>query len=147
MIRIEHELVVERPLEDVFAYLSDPANVPEWQTGVVETTKEEEGGMRVGVRWREVRSFLGRRMEATLEAIAYEPGREFSLRAVSGPIPLQVRHLFDRADAGTRITVLAEGDPGRFARLGSRLIARAAERQLKDDLAELKRVLEERGPN
>ena len=144
MIRVEHELVVHRPLAAVFDYVSDPANVPEWQTGVVETTKADEGGMRVGLRWREVRTFLGRRIEGTLEATAYERGREFSLRVVSGPIPLHVRHLFDPADGGTRIRVSAEGEPAGFARLGSRVVARAAERQLKGDFARLKRVLEER---
>ena len=144
MIRIEHEVVVDRPLAAVFAYVSDPANVPEWQAGVVETTKEEEGRMRVGLRWRVVRTFLGRRMEGTVEAAAYDSGRELPVRVVSGAIPLRVRHLFDTAAGATRIRVSAEGEPAGFVRLGSRFVARAAERQLKEDFSRLKRVLEER---
>lgn len=147
MIRIEHELVVDRPLEDVFAYVTDPANVPEWQSGVLETTKEPEERLRAGTRWREVRTFLGRRMEGTLEATAYEPGAEFSLRALSGPLPFEVRHLFERAGGATRIRVVAEGEPAGFARFGQRFVARAAERQLKGDFARLKRVLEDRPPS
>jgi uncharacterized membrane protein len=141
---IEHELVIERPLDEVFAYVTDPANVPRWQSGVLSTTKTSEEPMRAGVRWREVRTFLGRRVEGTLEATEYEPGRLFAVKSVSGTVAIQVRHLFEPFDGGTRIRVLAEGSPGRLRRLGGRFVRRAAERQLKGDFARLKRLLEER---
>ena len=142
---VEHEIVIERPLDEVFAYAAEPANAPEWQAGVISTTKPAGEPMRAGIRWSEVRTFLGRRIEGTLEATEYEPGRIFTLRTVSGPIALEVRHLFEPFDGGTRIRVLAGGNAGRLGRLGGRFVRRAAERQLRDDFARLKRVLEERG--
>ncbi len=141
---LEHEVVIERPLEEVFAYVADPANVPEWQAGVVSTTKTSDEPMATGVRWREVRNFLGRRVHGTLEATEYEHGRLFALRTVSGTAAIRVRHLFEPFDGGTRIRVLAEGNPGRLGRLGGRFVRRAAERQIRGDFARLKRVLEER---
>jgi uncharacterized membrane protein len=141
---VEHEIVIERPLEEVFAYVADPANVPEWQAGVVSTTKERDEPMRAGVRWREVRTFLGRRIEGTLEATEYDPDRLFALKTVSGSVAIEVRHLFERFDGGTRIRVLAAGQPGRFGRLGARFVGRAADRQLRADFARLKEVLEGR---
>ena len=142
---VEHEIVIERPLDEVFAYTAEPANAPEWQAGLVSTTKTLDEPMRTGIRWREVRSFVGRRVEGTLEATEYEPGRIFALRTVSGTIALEVRHVFEPFDGGTRIRVLAAGSPGRLGRLGGRFVRRAAERQLRDDLARLKEVLEARG--
>ncbi len=142
MVRVEHEIVVERPLDEVFAYVTDPRNVPEWQSGVLET--DFDGEVHVGACWRELRSFLGRRVEATLEATAYEPASEFALRVASGRIPFGVRHLFEQVDGGTRIRIVAEGEPGGFLRLGGAVVSRAAERQLRTDYSRLKDVLEGR---
>ena len=141
---LEHEIVIERPLDEVFAFVTDPANAPRWQSGVLSTTKTSDEPMGAGVRWREVRTFLGRRVEGTLEATEYDPDRLFALRSVSGTVAIEVRHLFETFDGGTRIRVLAEGDAGRLGRLGGRFVRRAAERQLKGDLARLKQLLETR---
>jgi uncharacterized membrane protein len=141
---LDHEIVIERPVDDVFAYVTDPANAPEWQSGVLSTTKTSDEPMRTGVRWREVRTFLGRRVQATLEATEYEPAQLFALKTVSGTVAIEVRHLFEPFDGGTRIRVLAEGNPGGLGRLGGRFVRRAAERQLKRDFARLKELLEGR---
>jgi uncharacterized protein YndB with AHSA1/START domain len=41
--RFEREIVIDRPPAEVFAYLSDLANVPEWQGSVVELRPEADG--------------------------------------------------------------------------------------------------------
>ena len=146
MVKLEHDVVVERPVAEVFAYLTDPANVPEWQSDVLEARKEFEGPPRPGSRWCEVRKFLGRRIEQTIEAVAYEPEREFTLRVVAGPIPFEVRHLFSPDGDGTRITVEGEGEPGRLFKVGKRFVTRAVERQFQRDFGRLKEILEARRP-
>ena len=144
MVKLEHDVVVERPVGEVFAYLGNPANIPEWQATAVSAHKDFEGETRPGVRWREVRKFLGRRIEQTVEAVAYEPEREFTLRVVGGPVPFRVRHLFEPTDGGTRITVQGEGEAAGFFKMGERLVARAVEKQFHNDFARLKAVLEAR---
>ena len=144
MVKVEHEVFVDRPPDDVFAYVSEPENVPEWQSGVLESRRETKGPLEPGARWTEVRTFLGRRFESTLEATALEPRREFSLRVVSGPFPFEVRHLFEAEGGGTRIRVVAEGDPGRAFKLGAPVAVRAAEKLFANDFARLKQILETR---
>ncbi len=144
MIRIEREVLIERGRDDVFSYVSDPTNIPQWQSGVEAARKETEGPMDEGARWTEVRKFLGRRVEQTVEATAYEPAREFSLRVVSGPVAFHVRHLFEEHDGGTRLRVIGEGEPGRAFKLGRRLLVAAVERQFDADLSTLRQLLERR---
>ncbi|MEX0674387.1 MAG: SRPBCC family protein [Gaiellaceae bacterium] len=134
----EHELEIERPPADVYAFLADPENLPRWQSEVLEVRRESE------TRFREVRTFIGRRIESTLEVTAAEPGREFSLRSSSGPVRFSVRHLLEPAGEGrTLLRVLgeAEGAGGLF-KLGGRLLRRAAERRFQEDFARLKDILE-----
>jgi uncharacterized membrane protein len=143
--RAEHTIVVERPPDEVFRFLTDLSNVPEWQSGAVEVRAPES--LEVGTTYVEVLKFLGKRFEATLEVTEYEPGRRFSLRTVSGPILFRVRHRLAPADTGgsTRIHVELEGEPGGLFRLAEPLVMRNAQRQIEGDFATLKEMVEARG--
>jgi uncharacterized protein YndB with AHSA1/START domain len=142
--RAEHTVVVERPPDEVFRFLTDLSNVPEWQSGAVEVRGPES--LEVGTTYVEVLKFLGKRFEATLEVTEFEPGRRFSLRTRAGPMPFQVRHKLEPADGGgsTRIHVEFEGEPGRLFRLAEPLVIRNAQRQLEGDFATLKELVESR---
>lgn len=145
MARAEHTVVVERPPDEVFRFLTDLSNVPEWQSGAVEVRAPESLG--VGTTYVEVLKFLGKRFETTLEVTEYEPVRHFSLRTLSGPIPFQVRHTLEAADGGesTRVHVELEGEPGGLFRLTEPLVMRNAQRQIEGDFATLKEMVEARG--
>jgi carbon monoxide dehydrogenase subunit G len=137
---MEHSVHIDRPPADVFSYLTDVEKLPEWQSSAVEASAE--GELRVGARIREIRNFLGRRAESTLEVTEYEPGRKYSLRVVSGPLSFEIRHELSPADGGTRLDWAAQADTSRFPKLAVRMMAGTAERQFKGDLERLKRVLE-----
>lgn len=140
MISFEHSVTIGRPIETVFAYLTDVRNLPQWQQGVVEI--RPAGEMGLGATFTEVRSFLGKRIESTIEVTEYEPDRLFSIRVVSGPIPFEVRHRLESAGAGTTVQVEGSGEPGGFFKLAEGLVARQAERAAKKDFGSLKKTLE-----
>lgn len=142
-MRLEHSLRVERPVDEVFAFVAEPSNLPRWQSGLVEV-RPEAAERGVGARHVEVRSFLGRRFEQTLEVTAYEPGRRLDLSVVDGPLPLRVSHVFAEEGAGTRLDVVGEGEIGTLFRLAEPLVVRAVKRQSRTDFERLKRLLEER---
>jgi uncharacterized protein YndB with AHSA1/START domain len=145
LARIEFTTDVNRPVEEVFSYLTDPANLPEWQSGATEARLEGSGPVAVGSRMVEVRKFLGKRIESTLEVTEYEPNRRFAFRVVSGPVPFRVDHTFESVDGRTRIHVAGEGEPGGFFRLAEPLVIKAVERETKKDFETLKDLLEARG--
>lgn len=146
MARTEHTVVVERPPEDVFAFLTDLSSLPEWQSGAVEV-RGLEGSVGVGTRYVEVLKFLGKRFEATIEVTEYEPGRRFSIKTVSGPIPFRVEHRLEPSNGGgTKVNVTLEGEPGGVFKLAEPLVMRNAKRQVADDFATLKRLVEARTP-
>jgi carbon monoxide dehydrogenase subunit G len=131
-MRAELTIEIARTREEVFAYLTDVSNVPEWQSGV-RSSKQK------GDRIEETRSFLGREIHTTLEIVESEPPRLFTLKALSGPVKFTVRHELEPAGAGTRLAVVAEGDVPGFA---SGIIAQQAKRQFSKDFARLKEILE-----
>jgi carbon monoxide dehydrogenase subunit G len=141
---VRYELAVEiaRPPAEVYAYLADPGNLPDWQADVEEVRGAPGGPLSTGASFTEVRSFLGKRVESTLEAAVAEPGRELALRTVSGPVHVTIQHLLEPAGAGTALRVVAEADPGKLLGLGGPLVRRAAERRARADFERLRAVLE-----
>jgi carbon monoxide dehydrogenase subunit G len=141
---MRYELAVEiaLPPAEVYAYLADPANLSEWQADVEEVRDAPGGPLSTGASFTEVRSFLGKRVESTLEAVVAEQGRELTLRSVSGPVRVSIRHLFEPTEAGTALRVIGEADPGKLLGLGGPLVRRAAERRARGDFERLKAVLE-----
>jgi carbon monoxide dehydrogenase subunit G len=141
---MRYELAVEiaRPPAEVYAYLADPSHLPDWQEDVEEVRDAPGGPLPPGARFTEVRSFLGKRVESTLEVAAAVPAEEFSLGTVSGPVRVSIRHVLERSDTGTALRVVAEADPGKLLGLGGPLVRRAAERRARGDFERLKTVLE-----
>jgi uncharacterized protein YndB with AHSA1/START domain len=141
-VRFEFEVEIERPVRDVFAYVTDVGNLPEWQRATSEAAWEGGEGPGAGARVRQKTRFLGRTLEVELEVTAYEPDRRFDLRTLSGPISFTVQHAFQPSNGGTRIQFVGEGEPGGFFRLAESVVARRAERESRADFERLKAVLE-----
>jgi len=131
-VRAELAIEIARTPEEVFSYLTDVSNLPDWQTGVKSAT-EHDG------RIAEPRSLFGKEIDTTLEIVEEEAPRLFTLRTLEGPLQLTVRHELEPADEGTRMTVTVEGDVPGFA---AGLLARGAERQFRKDFERLKKILE-----
>jgi carbon monoxide dehydrogenase subunit G len=143
VIRIELPVEVARPVQDVFAYVTDLERLSEWQPNVISVTRETEGPLRQGTRLREVRRGpFGRNVEAIVEVSAYEPDRRFDLRIVSGPLPIDGSHEFHGTDGGTRVDFVAQGQPAGVLRIAEPLLARVLRRQFSGYYDRLKGVLE-----
>jgi uncharacterized protein YndB with AHSA1/START domain len=144
-MRLEESVEINRPVEEVFSYVANPENLPEWSGLVLEVHKETQGQPEEGDRFTTVAKFLGRRFETPFERRAYEPNRRYTDRAAGGPIPDQDwTYTFEEVSGGTRLTRAAEGEPGGFFRLAGPLLERAGRRQIRADLGNLKDLLEAR---
>ncbi|NIS83498.1 MAG: hypothetical protein GTO14_25620 [Anaerolineales bacterium] len=142
MIKIEHSVVINRPVEEVFAFLEDSQNDPKWQAGVLEVEQTSEGAIEVGTTFREVRKFLGRRLESTYEISEYELNKKFAFKATSGPIPYSISTTFEPAAGGTKVSVLGEAEVGGFFKLGEAVVSRTFANALEADFDSLKAIME-----
>ena len=146
MARAEHSIVINRPVEQVWAYLHDPENDPEWQSMTQEAVKLTEGPVGVGTVERITAKLLGRRVDTTFEFTEYEPNKRSQIKTISGPIPFVGTYEVEPTDGGTRFTWSVEGEPGGFFRLAELLVVRTMSRQVEADLATLKDLLEAQSP-
>lgn len=144
MLKIEISAVINRPVEEVFAVVSNLENNPKWSSTFLEVKKTSQGPIGVGTTWRAVQAFLGQRIESDVEVTEYEPNRKSAQKTKSGPIPAEVRQIYERAEGGTRVSFALEGQVGGFFKLAEPLVANLAKRSIEADFANLKDLMEAR---
>jgi uncharacterized protein YndB with AHSA1/START domain len=145
MIDFTLETHIDRPVSEVFAYVTDPQNLPTWQTNTVSSVVEGEGPLRLGTRLREVhRAPGGKELESLVEVSEFEPDRVFALRVVEGT-PVHLRMTSTPVGGGTGVSLQAHGRLEGGMRLLQPVLGRVLKRQFAAQLGELKRVLERVG--
>jgi carbon monoxide dehydrogenase subunit G len=144
MATYEHTIEIARPPEDVFAFVTDVSNYTRWQPSLVELHASRRGPLRVGSEATEVRRFLGREMETTWRCVEHEPSRLSAIEADDGPVPFRGTFLVEPLGHGTRFTWTVE-TRGAAARLGGPLVGTATRRELAENTALLKDLLESEG--
>ena len=138
---VELSVVINRPLEACFAYLTDRANDLEWRREWIETEKTTDGPHGVGARYRLTGALLGRRIATEYETIVYEPNQLAAWTAVCGPLPLSFpgRSRPSRAAPGSRCDTRGTAVSSSLA---GPLVAGIGKRQMEGDFPKLKQVME-----
>jgi len=135
-----NEVVIERPCEEVFAFLADPANDPRWRSGVLDI--QHVSGSGVGARYAQsVKGPGGRRIPADIEITALAPGESIAFQTVAGPVRPRGRYTLSAADSGTRVRFELEAEVTGLKRLMAPMVQRTMEHEV-GQLDQLKRVME-----
>jgi uncharacterized protein YndB with AHSA1/START domain len=142
MPRFERSVVIDRPPEQVFAFLANPENDPQWSSASQEMRKTSEGPIGVGTTFEQTNIFLGRRFKLSLEVTSYEAEKQFGMKVTSGPFKFAGIRVVEAAGSGTRVTLRGGGRSGGFFRMAEPLLERAAARELEADLTAMKEVIE-----
>ena len=142
MPKFEKRIFINRPVEAVWKFVSNIENMPNWDRGVLEARQTSEGPMGVGSTVQVVRQFLGRRRIAHFRVVDVVPNRTVAIQAGGAGITGKVRYTFEPVEGGTRMTSSAEVVLGGWLKLIAPIIRPMLERDGRDDLANVKRVVE-----
>jgi carbon monoxide dehydrogenase subunit G len=142
MIKIEHSLVINRPLEEVFDFIANPENTHLWAGAVRESKLTSEGPIGVGSTTTVVIEFLGRRIEQNNEITEFEPNSKSSFKTTSGPMPMVTSMTLKAVEGGTEVTNSATLEGAGLFKLAEPIFARLVNRQVEMDFANVKDLLE-----
>jgi uncharacterized membrane protein len=138
----ELTIMINRPIEEAFGFLSNLENDIKWRSEWVETRNTSGGTLGVGATFCLTGEFLGRRVPTNYEVIEYEPNRSAAWKTVSGPLPLTFQRTFERVEGGTRFTIRYEPEVRGFFKLVMSLLAGSVKRQHEGDLHKVKELME-----
>jgi uncharacterized membrane protein len=137
VITFETTVRIGRPIEEVFAYVSKPGNLPDWNSAVV-AVRERDSGSTYAME----RQLPTGRAVNELKIVARKQPSAFAIRTISGPTPFSYAYRFSEDDGATIVRLDAEVELEGVASLLSQLAGRAVKRGVDDNLATLKEILE-----
>ena len=142
MIEIDKNVFINRAQQDVFDFITNPANSPKYQSGMQSAEWISDGPAGVGSKWKVVTRFLGRDIEAELEVTDWQPPTINAFKTISGPIPLEVKVKLEAQDGGTLLTQTGQVELGGFLKLAQGTLRKQLDLQMDSDLNTLKVILE-----
>jgi carbon monoxide dehydrogenase subunit G len=126
-MRLHKTVVIDKPRDAVFAYLSDFTTTTEWDPGTVVTVNQHgDGG--AGTTYLNTSTFLGRTTQLTYVVREFIPGERIRLRGENKTVIAVDTMTFRSVDAGTEVTYTAEFTFKGPSRLLARLLRPAFER-------------------
>jgi len=150
MARYKAAVATPRPIDEVFAYLSDFANTLEWDPGVVEAQRLDDGPIAAGSEFRIVSEFLGRRTSLLYRVVEFDPPRLVTFRGVNSTVVSLDRLTFEDFGGGTQVTYDADLTLKGPLRVADPLLAlafgRLGDRALNGLRQTLARVVEDDAP-
>ncbi len=91
-MEIERSITINRPVAQVFAFVSNPENNKQWQPEVIEHKMVSEGPMALGSKMRHVSKFMGRRIESNLDINEFVPNQKIAFHVTSGTLPYTIHY-------------------------------------------------------
>jgi uncharacterized protein YndB with AHSA1/START domain len=142
---ITNSIEIARSPEQVFAYVTDPSRLAEWQESAVSTRLEGGDATAVGSRVVVVRRVGRRERTMTVELAELNPPTSWAVRGVDGPVRGNVKGTVEPLDDGARSRVTIELDfegHGIGKLLVPLVVRRQAQKEMPKNMQNLKERLE-----
>lgn len=145
---ITSRMEIARPPSEVFAYVTDPTHMHEWQKGCLRGALNTPT-TRVGSRCTTTRNIGGRERDVTTEITEYDRPRRWADRGLDGPIRASVAVTVAPVADGARSQLTIDLDfmgHGIGKILVPLVVRRQAAREMPDNMDRLRQRLENPSP-
>lgn len=129
---------IARPVETVFAYISDPTNDVHWRTGVTESGLYSDGPLGLG----SIGYARAGDAEAKWKVVSYTAGSRVDWELMDGPYRGSGGYRLVPADGGTLFTLVADVEPAGWFKLLGPIFPWMGRRQNQRDVERLREILE-----
>jgi len=142
MINIEKSVHINKPVAEVFAFVTAFSNDAKWQSDLVRSEQTSPGPLGVGSTGLYVQKFMGQELKSQVEVTEFESPKRMGAKTTSGPVQYEYLMAFEDMGGGTHLTMTFKGEPGGLFKVAEGLVKGELDKSLGRDLAKLKHVLE-----
>jgi uncharacterized protein YndB with AHSA1/START domain len=140
-MRFTNTIWIDRPQNEVFAFLADLENLPRWNYAIRETRKITPGPVEVGTRYHQIRT-VPAPSEETLEVAELEVGHRLTVVGTLNELPARLSYVLAPAGASTALTNDVELTVSGALTLVAPLAARRIKAAVSANLDVLREILE-----
>jgi len=142
MVKSAESVVVDRTPDEVYRYVADLRNEPNWHVDVASVPAETDPLPVVGKTYAlKFKPFMGK-TEGTFTVVEVEPGARVVYRADFAGLRPRITYIVEPVGEGTRFTRSVEMRPTGLKMLMAPMMALMVPRRNKAFVANLKRALE-----
>ena len=146
MAKIEHTVIINKPVDPVFDYATNFDNLSQWEDNILECVKTSEKSKGIGTTYKGVSKAMGMKMEWTSKVTDFEENTRVDETITSGRTVIYEKLLFDETDDGnTEFNLMHDYRWGGLLKLISPILFFSMKQQMKKNLANLKRIMESEG--
>jgi polyketide cyclase/dehydrase/lipid transport protein len=144
---VQGDIVIERPVADVFDFVADERNEPQYNPQMTRADKVSDGPIGVGSRFHSVMTGIGGVADMNIEFTEFDRPRRIAETTHMSNMDIKGVLTFEPVAQGTRMRWLWQLQPRGFYKLLGPLIRRVGERQELRIWSALKIVLESGRPS
>ncbi len=137
MARFSNNLIIDRPIDEVFRFVADFENMPKWNYFVVDVSKVTPGPIDVGTTFTQRRKTDAQQYRI----VEFEPNRKVAVETLPPAPDLVMRFTFEPLGDNTSLTDEWELKSGLLGIVGS-IAAGPVKSAVAENLAKLKQLLE-----
>ena len=116
MTNVNSTIHINKPAAEVFAFIANPENNPQWQNGMVSCEITSAGPLGIGSTYAQHARFMGRDIVSQFEITRYEPGRLIRGDTVESSFPISFTRIVepDEDGTGSHVRAIVTGDASGF---------------------------------
>ena len=142
MIHIISSTFIQQPINRVFDFISKPENDFQWQYETLSSSQTSEGVITVGSSFRSTGHLMGNRIQSTFEVTEYEPNKRYGFKSLSGPLQSVTSYSLDISKRYTQVKISTQANVVNKMEFNENILEKKMKRQIKENLAMLKNILE-----
>ena len=128
------DVVVDRPIQEVWEFVSDFKNMEGWVDGVSDL-KPPEGELGIGSTFASKYTYGNRTHDITYEVTAFDPPLHIAMKSTSGPFPFEGTLTLEKWGDGTKVTNTIEAGSDQLVHHGDVRCAEAVDRYDDEETA------------
>lgn len=142
MRRVERTAVISASPAEVYAFLTEPANLPRWQAGIVSAERTSPLPTVVGSTARVVVEVMGQRVVAEVKVLEANPDRRLVLATSLSGMAVTASLDLEPRNGGTEITLASEVRAESIFMVPlEKMVTDSAERDLDASLARMQAAM------
>jgi uncharacterized membrane protein len=144
-VDVSTEMVINRPVEAVAAFASDPDNATKWYVNIKSVTWKTPKPLTIGSQVEFTAAFLGKKLVYTYKITEFIPNSKLIMSTANGPFPMETTYTWEKlSDKETRMILRNRGTASGFSKFFTPLMEYAMKHANRKDLRRLKSLLEKK---